>query len=127
MCSIGQESLGAVLAGLAAEDLTVLPDAALADGLVELRRMIEGLEAQWLRRLEVFDRRGAAAASGAVSTAGWLRSACRLAPSAARARVELARALPGLPDTAAALAAGEISVGHAGQIAAAVTELAEVA
>src|SRR5712691_864370 len=127
MCSNGIEGLGAALEALAAEDLDAVPDPALADHLVVLRQLIDGVEAQWLRRLGVFDRRGGAAAAGAVSTGGWVRSACRLSPGVARDRVELARVLPGLPATAAALAAGEISVPHARLIAAAAGELAEAA
>ena len=65
MCLSGREGLGAVLAALAAEDLRGLPDATLGESLATLHRGIDGLEAQWLRRLEAFDRRGAAAATGA--------------------------------------------------------------
>jgi hypothetical protein len=124
MSSIHAETF---LAALRAEDLSAVPAAALAADLVELRRVIDGVEAEWQRRLAAFDRAGGAGEAGAVSTAAWLRGACRLSPGVAAARVELARSLPRWPRTAAALAAGEISVGHAGQVVAAVTELAEVA
>jgi Domain of unknown function (DUF222)/HNH endonuclease len=93
--------------------------------LVELRRLAEALEAQWLRRLRAFDTSGGAEAFGAVSTAGWLRAACRLAPGVARERVRLARRLPDLPATAAAFAAGEITGEHARLVATAVDELAD--
>src|SRR5215468_7972574 len=119
MCSNGLGPLGVLrgaVAALAAEDV---------DGLPELRRLADSVEAQWLRRLEAFDRRGGPAAAGAVSTGAWARSACRLAPAAARGQVELARALAGLPDTAAALAGGDISPAHAQLVAAALAELAE--
>src|SRR5215475_720175 len=128
MCSNEREPLGRLrdaVAALAAEDVDGLPEATLTASLPELRRLADGVEAQWLRRLEAFDRRGGAAAAGAVSTGAWVRSACRLAPSTARGRVELARALAGLPDTAAALAAGDISPSHARLVAAALAELAE--
>jgi Domain of unknown function (DUF222)/HNH endonuclease len=128
MCSNEREPLGALrdaVAALAAEDVDGLSEAALARDLPRLRRLVDGMEAQWLRRLEAFDRRGGAAAEGAVSTGAWVRSACRLAAGPARGRVELARALAGLPDTAAALAAGDISPSHAELIAAALAELAE--
>src|SRR5215475_12565071 len=130
MCSNEREPLSRLrdaVAALAAEDVDGLPEAALARDLPQLRRLLDGVEAQWLRRLEAFGRRGGAAAEGAASTGAWLRSTCRLAPGAARGRVELARALPGLPDTAAALAAGDISPSHAQLIAAALAELAEAA
>ena len=130
MCSITVERLGELagaLARLAGESLDDAPDAVLAESLVGLREVIDALEAQWLRRLEVFDRRGGAAAAGAVSTGAWVRHQCRLAPGAARDRVELARALAERPETAAALAAGEISVPHARLVTVALAELAEAA
>src|SRR6266496_854987 len=127
MCSITVERLGELagaLARLAGESLDDAPDAVLAESLVGLREVIDALEAQWLRRLEVFDRRGGAAAAGAVSTGAWVRHQCRLAPGAARDRVELARALAERPETAAALAAGEISVPHARLVTVALAEAA---
>jgi hypothetical protein len=72
-----------------------------------------------------FDARGAAAADGALSTAAWLRSACRLAPGAARERVVVARELAELPTTAAELSAGDISYRHAALLATATAELPE--
>ncbi len=107
----------------AGADLGAFPDAALAADLADLRVAVDRLEAQWLRRLAVFDARGAAAADGAVCTAAWLRRACRLAPGAARERVVVARQLTDLPTTAAELAAGDISYRHAALIATATAEL----
>jgi hypothetical protein len=98
MCSNERPPLGRLrdaVAALAAEDIDGLPEVALAASLPELCRLADSLEAQWLRRLHAFDRRGGAVAEGAVSTGSWLRSTCRLAPGAARDRVELARALAG--------------------------------
>lgn len=78
--------------------------------LVALRGMMDALEGVWLGRMADFDRAGAAAAAGAVSTAAWLRARCRLSPGTARDQVLLARRLAeALPVTAAALRAGEIS------------------
>lgn len=52
-------------------------------------------------------------APGALSTTGWLVERCRLAPPHARQQVRLARRLADeLPATAAALAAGQIGLGH---------------
>src|SRR5215475_3647219 len=125
MCSDGFESLSAALTALADDDPDHRPDTALTDGLLQLRRAIDGLEAQWLRWLAAFDRRGTAASTTATSTTAWVRSTCRLSPTTARDRVALARALPGLPDTAAALAAGDISAAHAQLVALALGELAQ--
>jgi hypothetical protein len=103
---------------LAGEDVTGLPAADLAAELVELRRQVDRLEAQWLRRLAAFDARGGATTAGRATTAAWLRAACRLTPAAAAAAVRTARALHRrLPGTAAALAAGDISYPHARALA----------
>jgi hypothetical protein len=55
-------SLVAAAQELAAEDLDGLSDAALAEDVVELRRLVDRLEGQWLRRLAVVDARGVAGA-----------------------------------------------------------------
>jgi len=55
--------LGSAIDELAVEDLDATPPTALADDLVDLRRAIDRLEAEWLRRLAVFDGRGAATTS----------------------------------------------------------------
>jgi len=82
--------------------------------MIELQRQLNRLEAQYLRRLEAFDRRGGARVDGPVSTAGWLRCRNQLGPGAAHERVQVARALADrLPATAGALAAGDISYRHA--------------
>jgi hypothetical protein len=110
--------LPAAVGELAAEDLDQLADAALAEEILELRRWLDGLEGQWLRRLAAADARGAAGADQgqpAPSTAGWLRNRLRLGAGAARDTVRTARALFGGPltRTAAALIEGQISPAHA--------------
>jgi Domain of unknown function (DUF222)/HNH endonuclease len=126
MSSIGLAASG-LLAELRSAELIDVDDVALAAELVELRGVVDAVEAEWLRRLEVFDRRGGAAGAGAVSTGAWVRAACRLSPGAARSRVELARSLPNWPATADALASGAISTAHAGQLTAAAQDLAAAA
>ena len=110
--------LPAVLDELEAEDLDQLSDTALAEQLLDLRRWLDGLDGQWLRRLAAVDGRGAAGADHgqpAPSTAGWLRNRLRLGAGAARDAVRTARALFGGPltRTAAALSEGQISPAHA--------------
>ena len=56
----------------------------------------------------------------ALPTASWLSHTLQLSSSSAHARVQLARHLPGLPDTAAAFRRGELSGHHASVIARAV-------
>jgi Domain of unknown function (DUF222) len=103
---------------LAAEDLDGLGDAAVAERVLGLRRLLDRLEGQWLRTLAVADGRGAAGADqgeAAPSTAGWLRARLRLGAGAATSSVRTARALyrGRLTLTGHALAAGELSVAHA--------------
>src|SRR5450756_289273 len=99
--------LDPMLDRLLAVEVAGLPDEALAADLVGLRVAVSRLESEFARRLVVFDRRGAAGVTGAVSTATWLRGACRLSAGEAGERVRTARVLADdLPVTADALAAG---------------------
>ena len=111
---------------LVAGEVAGLPDEALAADLVGLRVAVSRLESEFARRLVVFDRRGAAGVTGAVSFAAWLRGACRLSAGEASERVRTARVLADdLPVTADALAAGDLSYAyaHARVLAAAAPEL----
>jgi hypothetical protein len=111
---IGVGNLPSAIDELAAEDLHALGAAALGDSIVELTGLIGRLQAERLRRLAVFDGQGAAAASGARGSTGWLRWQCRTGAGQAAAQVAVARALDRtLPVTRAALAAGQISFDHA--------------
>jgi hypothetical protein len=92
----GLVPLAEVVDGLAAQDLDGLPDAALAEQTLGLRRLVHCLEGQWLRRLAAIDGRGAAGAEQgipAASTASWLRNRLRLGAGAAHSAVRTARAL----------------------------------
>jgi hypothetical protein len=100
-------------------DPASLPPVELTDRVVELRRLIDGLEGMWSRLVAALD--GSGAIDG--GTAAWLRSACRLSPSAARSRVVLARRLTARPVAATALSSGEISVDHARLVTTALAEL----
>ena len=108
--------------GLAGEDLARLPDAARAERVLVLRRLLNRLEGRWLQELAAVDARGAAGAEQgqpAASTASWLRRRLRLGPAAANGWVRTARALFGGPlaATATALTDGELSVAHAAVLA----------
>src|SRR5664280_902812 len=85
--------LDPMLDRLLAEEVAGRPDEALAADLVGLRVAVSRLESEFARRLVVFDRRGAAGVTGAVSTAAWLRQACRLSAGEASERVRTARVL----------------------------------
>jgi hypothetical protein len=118
----GLAALAAAVDGLAAQDLDGLADAALADRVLALRRLLDRLEGRWLAELAAVDARGAAGADQgppAASTAGRLRNRLRMGDSAASARVRTARVLfrGPLAATAKALAAGAISAAHASVLA----------
>src|SRR5664279_2154300 len=99
--------LDPMLDRLLAVEVAGLPDSALAADLVGLRVAVARLESELARRLVVFDRRGAAGVTGAVSTAAWLRQACRLSAGEASRRVRTARVLgDDLAASADALAGG---------------------
>ena len=116
--------LGGALDQLAGEELAGLPVAALGEDVVALGVARNRLEAEFARRLVAFDRGGGAAAAGAASTAAWLRHRARLAPGPAAAWVRTARRLADdLTASAAALAAGAVSVRHVEVIAAATADL----
>ncbi len=63
----------------------------------------------WLRLVAEFDERGGWHGVGITSCAHWLAWRCALTPGTARQHVRVARALRGLPATAAAFASGELS------------------
>ena len=65
--------------------------------------------AAWLRSVAEFDAREGWGGVGIQSCAHWLAWQCGMSPGAAREHVRVARALGGLPITAAAFAAGRLS------------------
>jgi hypothetical protein len=105
--------LHAALDGCAAESVRELPEAALAEDLVELRRAADRVEAEFARRLALFDHRKACRTDGALSTTAWLRHRCKLSSSAAAERTAMARHLAELPQTAAAFGQGDLGYEHA--------------
>lgn len=106
---------------LSATDLGRVPHETLAETVVALRRLADRIDAEWMRWVREFDRRGAAAEEGALSTAAWLRERCHLQHGTAADRVRVARALERLPVTGAAFAAGDLSYAHARVLAGAPT------
>jgi hypothetical protein len=115
-------ALATAVDGLAAQDLAGRSDAARAEGVLVLRRLLDRLEGIWLGEVAAVDARGAAGAEQglrAVSTAGWLRSRLRMGATAAAGCVRTARALfrGPLSGTAGALTDGELSAAHAAVLA----------
>lgn len=71
---------------------------AASDGhLIEIRRQIDRLEAEFCRRLRCFERTRGFVRSAA-TMAAWLRTACRLSVPGVHERVEVAHELEELPE-----------------------------
>ena len=81
----------------------------MAEELARQAAHITAAEYRWLALLAEFDEIGGWAMGGARSCAAWLSWACGVSLPAARERVRVARALPGLPLVSAAFAAGRMS------------------
>jgi Domain of unknown function (DUF222) len=126
--SDGLAGLAAAADRLAAQDLDGLSDAALAERVLQLQRLLDRLEGQWLAELAAIDGRGAAGADQGVqaaSTASWLRHRLHMGAGTAATAVRTARALfrGPLTQTAHALTTGEVSPAHAAVLAAGTQEL----
>ena len=90
---------------------------ALGEDLVDIRRAVDRLEAEYLRRLQRFDRGHGALADSEGTTVSWVRDHCALAWKAAASRVRLARTLGELPATLDSARAGGSSLGNVTLIA----------
>ncbi|WP_129711146.1 DUF222 domain-containing protein, partial [Haloactinopolyspora alba] len=116
MGSVEVDRLVTVVQALAAAPAGELDDAVVAEELLALRRLADVAEAAYLSRLAVFDTRGVARRSEALSTRQWLRHHAHVAPGETTRAVKTAKRLTELPVVAAALAAGEIRRPHADAI-----------
>ncbi|TMC14335.1 MAG: DUF222 domain-containing protein [Chloroflexi bacterium] len=94
-------------------ELAELPDSALGEELISLRREIDAREAEFAAKLAVFERHKGYLAYGCLSLLAWLRWHCRMRLSSGKTRLEMARQLEQLPSTARALAEGQITFDNA--------------
>ena len=90
---------------------------ALGEELVDIRRSIDRLEAEFIRRLHRFHSERGAQADGGGSTMSWLRQRCAMTVQAAAYRVHLARTLGELPATLDSARAGRASFSNVTMIA----------
>jgi hypothetical protein len=104
---------------LRAQDLAVLPDAHIEEDFATLRRVLERLEAERLRRLAEIERRRVHERDGHLSAVSWLSNVHGVARSSAAADVRTARALEQMPVARGALERGELTVEAVGALAAA--------
>ncbi len=112
----GQRLMEAVDA-LVGESIDGFSTQALGDDLVAIRRAADRLEAEFLRRLDRFDRAHGALADGAGSTTSWVRDHCAVTWKAGASRVRLARTLGELPATLDSARAGRASLSNVTMIA----------
>lgn len=106
-------TLDSAIDELAAVDPASVPRTVLAEDLVVIDRALARLAGERARRIAVFDAADGRAADGAVTTAAWLRQACRTGGHESRSQVRVSAQLRDLPATAAALESGEIGWAHA--------------
>ena len=112
------------LGGLGEANLWTLSDAELLELRADLETTRARLDAQVLAATREVDGRGAAVATGAASTAAWLRHRLLLHPGAAKAEVALAKDLDGeLAETGQALRTGEVTRDQAAAVATAMRAL----
>ena len=107
-----RERLTSAVDALVAESIDGLSTHALGADVVDIRRVIDRLEAECLRRLHPFDRGHGALADGGVSTISWVRNHCAMTSKAAAACVHLARTLGALPATLDSARAGRASLSN---------------
>jgi hypothetical protein len=112
------------IADLAATNLWSMSETELLELRIEAEQTLARLQSTVLAITREVDARGAAVATGAASTAAWLRGRLRQHPADARAEVRLARDLDqDLPATASALSAGDISLARAQAVATGIRRL----
>ena len=114
------------LARLAAEDRSTWSSAARSDRLLELHQVGERLEAETIRCAAVWDAVGAWAEDSALSAPAWLAARAKVSRPAAVRLMRSARLVREHDATAAALAAGVVSVAHVESLALAAHDRGEL-
>src|ERR1700733_5851598 len=112
-----RDRLGEAVDALVGESIDAFSTDALGADLIDIRRAADRLEAEFLRRLDRFDRAHGAQADGGGSTASWLRDHCAMAWKAGAYRARLARTLGELPASLDSARFGRASLGNVTLIA----------
>jgi hypothetical protein len=112
-----KDAVHAAVDALVDESIDGFSTHALGADVVDIRREIDRLEAECLRRLGHFDRAHGALADGGVSTTSWVRDHCAMTGKGAAERVHLARILADLPVTLDSARAGRASLSNVTMIA----------
>jgi hypothetical protein len=114
---VARDAVNAAVDALVNESIDGLSTHALGEDLISIRWAVDRLEAEFLRRLDRFDRGHGALADGGGSTASWLRDHCAMAWKAGAYRVRLARTLGEVPASLDSARAGRASLGNVTLIA----------
>jgi hypothetical protein len=112
-----RERLKEAVDALVGESIDDFSTHGLGEDLVEIRRAADRLEAEFLRRLDRFDRAHGAVADGAGSTTSWVRDHCAMPWKAGAYRVHFARTLGELPATLDSARAGRAPLSNVTMIA----------
>ena len=107
------DDLFQVLVGLRSQDLSDVYVDELAVEVVELRRLVDGLEVEWTRRLAHLERSDVVALEGRTSLTAFLKDRCRMSGARARRSVTLSHRLADLPFVAKALETDDLSFDQA--------------
>ena len=111
------DRLSEAVDALVRESMDGVSTHALGEDLISIRRAADRLEAEFLRRLDRFDRGHGPLADGGGGTASWLRDHCAMAWKAGASSAALARTLGELPATLDSARAGRASLGNVTLIA----------
>ena len=107
------DDLSQVLAGLRGQDLSELPVDELVDEVVELRRLVDGLEVEWTRRLAHLEQSDVIGLEGHTSMTAFLKDRCRMSGARAQRAVNLSHRLADLPFVSKALETDDLSFDQA--------------
>jgi hypothetical protein len=99
------------------ESIDTFSTQALGEDLVDIRRAMDRLEAEFVRRLHRFYSERGAQADGGGTTVSWVRAHCGMTARAAMYRVHLAKTLGELPATLDSARAGRASFTNVTMIA----------
>jgi hypothetical protein len=112
-----RDRVNAAVDALVDESIDHVSTHALGADLIDIRRAADRLEAEFLRRLDRFDRAHGAQADDGGSTASWLRDHCAMTWKAGASQVRLARTLGELPASLESARAGRACFGNVTLIA----------
>jgi hypothetical protein len=104
------DDLSSILARLRRRDLSEYHVDQVAEDVVELRRLLDGLEVEWTRRVAHLDRSGRLALDGYPSMTSFLKGRCQMAGARAQRAVALSHRLSDLPFVVKAFEADDLSL-----------------